>query len=134
MYLSKLNEKEQEYFLELAYYVSNYNDKFADEQKMLINQYRDEMLLFEENYQIRELDLEKILDVFKESSDENKNAIFLEIMAVILSDNVYDKKEKEVISIIEKELNIPTEKHDLAVNWVKDMQNLYNRADSFISA
>jgi hypothetical protein len=133
MYLSKLNEKEQEYFLELAYYVSNYNDKFADEQKLLINQYRDEMLLFEENYQIEKLDLEEILNVFKESSEENKNAIFLEIMSLILSDNVYDKKEKEVISIIEEELNIPSENHDLAVDWVKDMQDLYSRADSFIN-
>ncbi|MGM0410282.1 MAG: hypothetical protein ACQEQF_05905 [Bacillota bacterium] len=133
MYLRKLNREEQKNFLELAYCAANYNDKFADEQKGLINEYRTEMLLDENEYKVQEKKLKDILDFFKGSSKTIKNAVFLEIMALILSDNIYDKKEQEVISIIRDYLEIAGGKHDKAVQWVKDMQDLYGRAEIFVN-
>lgn len=133
MYLRELNREEQKYFLELAYCAANYNDIFAEEQKGLIKEYRTEMLLDEEEYKLNELDLNDILNFFEDSSQKTKNAIFLEIMALILSDNRYDEKEREVISTIKDRLNILDEKHDKAVQWVEDMQNIYMRAEEFVN-
>ena len=133
MYLRRLNREEQNNFLELAYCAANYNDKFAEEQKGLINEYRTEMLLDEEEYEIQEKELDDILDFFEDSSEEIKNAVFLEIVALILSDNIYDDKEQEIISIIEDNLEISEGKHDEAVRWVEDMQELYGRAEAFVS-
>jgi len=133
MYLRRLNREEQNNFLELAYCAANYNDKFADEQKGLINEYRTEMLLDEDEYEIQEKEIDNILNFFEDSSEEIKNAVFLEIIALILSDNIYDDKEQEVISIIEEHLEISEGKHDEAVKWVEDMQELYGRAEAFVS-
>ena len=133
MYLRRLNREEQENFLELAYSAANYNDNFAKEQKGLINEYRNEMLLDKDEYQIQEKELNDILDFFADSAKEVKNAVFLEIMALILSDDIYCDLEQEIVAIIEDRLEISEGKHDQAVQWVKDMQELYGRAEAFVS-
>lgn len=133
MYLRILNREEQKNFLELAYCAANYNEKFSDEQENLINEYRNEISLEKEEYKIQEKELKDILNSFKDCSQKKKNAIFLEIMALILSDNIYDDKEHEIISRIQDSLDIVEGKHDEAVDWVKNMQELYERAESFIN-
>lgn len=133
MYLRRLNREEQENFLELAYCAANYNDNFAKEQKGLINEYRNEMLLDKDEYQIQEKELNDILDFFADSAKEVKNAVFLEIMALILSDDIYCDLEQEIVAMIEDRLEISEGKHDQAVQWVKDMQELYGRAEAFVS-
>ena len=133
MYLRILDREEQKNFLELAYCAANYNQKFSDEQENLINEYRDEISLGREEYEIQEKELEDILNSFTDCSQKKKNAIFLEIMALILSDNIYDEKEREVIFIIANHLNIEEDQHDEAVGWVKDMQELYERSENFIN-
>lgn len=134
MYLDRLNEEEAKEFLELSYYAANYNNKFADEQKLLIDEYRVELLLPKDEYKIQEKDLNDILSKFKNSDEEIKKVVFLEIMALILSDNIYDEKEREIISKIGETLGITREEHDFARDWVNNMQDLYISSEKFIQS
>lgn len=133
MYLRDLNLKEKKNFLELAYFVANYNQKFANEQKQLINEYRAEMFLPEDEYEIKGKEINDILDFFKDDSTQTKNAIFLEIMSLILSDNIYDEKEREVVAMIEDEFEITKEEHDEAVSILEGINDIYRRAEEFIN-
>lgn len=133
MYLRDLNLKEKKNFLELAYFVANYNQKFADEQKQLINEYRAEMFLSQDEYEIKGKEINEILDFFKDDSTQTKNAIFLEIMSLILSDDIYDEKEREVVAMIEDKFEITKEEHDEAVSILEGINDIYRRAEKFIN-
>jgi|Wag4MinimDraft_9_1082661.scaffolds.fasta_scaffold00140_4 hypothetical protein len=132
MFLDLLETKEQEKFLELAYFVANYNDDFAEEQKQLINEYRKEMLLTEDEYQIKGKEEKNIIKDFSKYEEDKKKMIYIETISLLLSDNKFDKKEKEIAEYIKNEFNLSQSFYDKAFTWVKDMFDLYNRVDDLV--
>ncbi|MFW5794832.1 MAG: hypothetical protein ACOCV1_05045 [Bacillota bacterium] len=132
MFLDLLENKEQEKFLELAYFVANYNDDFAEEQQQLINEYRKEMLLTEDEYQIKGKEEKNIIKDFSKYEEDKKKMIYIETISLLLSDNKFDKKEKEIAEYIKNEFDLSQNFYDKAFNWVKDMFDLYNRVDDLV--
>jgi hypothetical protein len=132
MFLDLLETKEQEKFLELAYFVANYNDDFAEEQQQLINEYRKEMLLTEDEYQIKGKEEKNIIKDFSKYEEDKKKMIYIETISLLLSDNKFDEKEKEIAEYIKNEFDLSQTFYDKAFNWVKDMFELYNRVDDLV--
>ena len=132
MYLSRLGKKEKENFLELAYYAANYNEILSDEEKTLIEEYRKEMLLTENDYEIKDKDINQLLDFFNNRTQTTKNIVFLEILSLLLSDTIYDEEEKKFISLLQDSLNISEKNHDKIINWVYEIQELYSWSENFI--
>ncbi len=134
MFLHLLEGEEKENFLELAYIVANYNDDFAEEQKALISQYRIELGLFEDVYKITNKKLADILNSFNNSRNEIKNAVFVEIMALIYSDGVYDELEREIASKIMENLDISKEKCSEVIMWIQEIRDLYSKGNNLINS
>jgi tellurite resistance protein len=127
MFLNLLDGAEKENFLELANFVANYNNDFAGEQQAMINQFRRELGLDEKQYKLVNKTIEVILESFNTSKKEVKNAVFTEIMALIISDGVYDKKEEFIATQIRKHLSISDSKYEEIITWIKDIKSLYSK-------
>jgi len=133
MYLNRLNKEEQKNYLELAHLAANYNENFANEQKELIRAYRKEMLLTRDDYEIKDKSYDDIINFYKKCSKEERNIVFIEIVSLILSDNNYDEKEKEVIDKIRRDFSISEKKHDELVNKINTLNDTYNYFENFIN-
>ncbi|HNZ26572.1 MAG TPA: hypothetical protein PK385_00440 [Spirochaetota bacterium] len=126
MFLRYLNEKEQKYFLELAYLIANCDNDFIDEEKIMIEQYRDEMMLSELEYKIQGKDLDEIVDFFKNASDIKKNYIIFEALGIIYSDNKFADEEKEVLNRLKAAFKINDKKIDVMVKKLLELKKIYN--------
>jgi hypothetical protein len=126
LFLRYLNEKEQKYFLELAYLIANCDNDFIDEEKIMIEQYRDEMMLSELEYKIQGKDLDEIVDFFKNASDIKKNYIIFEALGIIYSDNKFADEEKEVLNRLKAAFKINDKKIDVMVKKLLELKKIYN--------
>lgn len=133
MFLHQLNRNEKELFLELAYVVAKCDGNIGEEENDIIQTYRKEMMFDKDEYQLKDLAIDDILTGLKNSKNQVKNAVFIEIMAIVLADDIYHEKEKELVSIIKRHLDISTQTHDLIVKWILDMKSLYERANIIIN-
>lgn len=133
MFLSQLTDYEKETFMKLAYEIANQDGDFAEEEKMILSQYAQEMnMSFEaDNYQdnICVIDL---IDTFRQSDSSTVKKIFIELMGLVLVDNEYNQVEAE---ILEKYIEVHGLDSDHLVkvkNWVENMTSLYSELSELI--
>lgn len=124
MFLSVLNQKEKENFIELAHYIATCDADFSPKEKNLINHYSKEMNL--ENYKVKNKKLDEILKDFANSSFVSKTSILLEILELMLSDATYHIKEKEVVKRLCDEWKISDEQFENIIFWLKDKNHIIN--------
>jgi hypothetical protein len=134
MFLHLLNQKEKEYFLELAYLVAKADNDFAEEEKTIIQQYRIEMNLDVSIYQTKELTLEKIVNFFKDSLRKIQKVTFLEIYALTLCDNIFRKEEEKILINMQKEFSISNSDKEKTLNIIKNLQEIYTEANDVINS
>lgn len=96
MFLNQLSEKEKEAFISLSIHVSNSNGIFADEEKVMIQEYCKEMEipLFDKD---NAKSMDEVVAVFAESDLHIKKVVLLETLGFVYSDGVYDEEEKGFI-------------------------------------
>lgn len=96
MFLNKLSKKEKEAFISLSIHVSNSNGVFADEEKVMIQDYCKEMELplFDAD---SAKPMDEVVAVFIESDLHIKKIVLLETLGLVYSDGLYDDAEKEFI-------------------------------------
>ncbi|MFW6029501.1 MAG: hypothetical protein ACOCRO_04530 [Halanaerobiales bacterium] len=133
MFLNLLNMKEQELFLELAYYVAKSDTIFAEEERILIETFRQEVSLGESDYEIKDLNLNQILDGLSQIDSKKQKVIFMEIMALVMSDEEFNKKEQEIIAILKTKWNISDNLYNRIINWINDLQTLYSKANGILN-
>ena len=133
MYLNLLNEKEKELFLEMAFFLSNCDQDFAESEKQMIDEYRREMSMTEERYQIRKLPLEDSLKNLRDSSQLTKNAMFLELLALAKCDKNFGSNEQELIATIRDSFCVSEDKYNESLKWVDDMQKLYAKSHRIVN-
>lgn len=96
MFLNQLSEKEKEAFISLSVHVSNSNGIFADEEKVMIQEYSKEMEIPEfDTNEAKSID--EIINVFKSSELHIKKVIMLEVLGLVYSDGFYDAEEENFI-------------------------------------
>lgn len=108
MFLGKLSEKEKNAFISLSVHASNSNGDFAEEEKMMIQEYCKEMGIpfFDANNAIS---MDEIIAVFQESDLPIKKIILLETLGLVYSDGVFDESEKGFISDFAKKIGLTEE-------------------------
>ncbi len=101
MYLSRLSNEAKELFLDLSIHAADANREFSDSEKNVIDSYCKEMDLPKSDYSAKR-DLDEVLEGLKVCTNEEKNIIFIEILGLLGSDDIYDVLEKNFISNLQK--------------------------------
>lgn len=108
MFLGQLSEKEKNAFISLSVHASNSNGVFAEEEKVMIQEYCREMDIpfFDANNAIS---MDEVVDIFKDSELRIKKIVLLEILGLVYSDGEYDDSEKGFISEYAKKIGLTDE-------------------------
>lgn len=105
MFLNSLNNKQKSLFIELAIKASESNGIVALEEKNMLKAFAVEMGITP-IYQTNR-DLDSIThDIITNSSEKELRIIVFETLGIIVSDTVFDDKEKEFINYIIRKFNV----------------------------
>ena len=99
MYLMNLSEKVKPTFLELAYLVAVSDNNFGDEEKIVMEAYKNELQI---EYDFQTIDGSINLDAVvrtlcTDANETEKKIIVFEIIGLAMTDNQYDDEEKKII-------------------------------------
>ncbi len=131
MYLSRLSDKQKEYFMDLCIIASKINSEFSDDEKIYIRQYADEMNI-EPRYST-ELDLDKVLDSLNDISTSSElNGIFIELIALLMCDGSYDVEENDIAKTVAKVFKISDEEFDGAKEAIYKILEGYEGLAAFV--
>lgn len=119
MFLYYLNTNESEAFLELANIAIKADGIIKDCEIAVIENYKKELSM--QDYQIKNLSYESILNVFKDSSKQVKRSIIIELTAILYSDKEIDESEITWIEKLSKDLNIEEKEFQRLLRWAKDL-------------
>lgn len=108
MFLGQLSEKEKKAFISLSVHVSNSNGVFADEEKVMIQEYCKEMGIpfFDAENTIS---MEEVVTIFTESELHIKKIVLLETLGLVYSDGVFDDDEKGFVYDYAKKIGLTDE-------------------------
>jgi len=98
MYLSLLNEKQKESFMDLAYLLSSVDGDFSDEEQMVMDSYLGELGIsydYEANAKTLDAAIGHLLSNGCDESD--KKVILFELVSLAMSDENFDQNEKAFI-------------------------------------
>lgn len=130
MYLHLLTKEEKKNFLELAHHVANCDDRYVGQEKILIETYRQEMQLTEDEYKVQNLSFEQILENFTQTGIKSKIAMFLEISVLVISDYEFHDKEKNILKILKDKWQITEEKYESVLRWYRELQIIWKEDKS----
>ncbi|TYQ15703.1 UNVERIFIED_CONTAM: hypothetical protein Cloal_2186 [Acetivibrio alkalicellulosi] len=132
MYLSQLDLKKKELFLDLSIHGAMSNNNFAQEQKSIVDAYCNEMGLPKSNYSTKR-DLDSVLIEIKDiCSPREKNIVLIELMALILGDGIYDTMEKEFVKKIQNIFQVSDEKIEEVILSINNLMDTYKALDDII--
>lgn len=125
MFLDKLSDEKKEMFLQLSIHAAMSNDDFAEEQKVVIESYCEELGMKDYKIELHS-DLKTLLEEIKASSSKKeKHIIVFEIASVILSDYNYDTIEQEFMNSLNEILEIPEETLEKMIELINNLMEVY---------
>jgi tellurite resistance protein len=129
MFLNVLEQQEQHAFLQLAHQVA-YADGYINEMEaQLMMMYKHEIGLSEDTV-FSEISLQELIAQFK--SEASKNAAFIEILGLILTDGEYNDEERMIVSKIKEGFGFSLEKYEMCKAWVHKVTDTYKEGLSII--
>lgn len=118
MFLKSLNQQDKSLFLELAMHIACVDNEFHDAEEFLINEYRKEMGLID--YTLMNIDIEKIIDYFKNSTSNVKKIVYFESILLINADKKTATEEVEFVKRLKMEFEISDQLEKCINNWVNN--------------
>jgi len=119
MFLNQLSENEKSAFISLSVHASNSNGIFADEEKVMIQEYCREMEIpFFDADNI--ISMDEIVSVFKDSNIRIKKIVLLETLGIVYSDGEVDDSEKKFITEYAKKIGLTEEDVDKQAEAIKE--------------
>lgn len=106
MYLSMLNEKQKENFLELAYQMAFIDNSLDEKEKIMLESYCNEMQISVPEVICGGSIDEIIESMKKECTEVEKKIVLFEILGLALLDGNYDEGEKKLVEDISKEFGM----------------------------
>ena len=108
MFLNQLTDSEKAAFISFSVHAANSDDVFADEEKVMINEYCKEMEL---DYPDKDniMSMEDIMAVLSKSDIHNKKIVMFEILGLVYSDGEYAEEEKRFVNTYAKEIGLTEE-------------------------
>lgn len=133
MFLNNLTQEKKELFLSLAYNISCIDDNYADEEKMVLEQYCVEMDIRIDKIQLIE-DFDKILNRINILCNFQKKKIFVfESVGLILADGVIHDKEMEAITNMVRLFEINDNYFEDCMKLIKEYYDLQSRMMNLIN-
>lgn len=124
MFLKELNKDESTCFLNLVSIFAKVDNKFAKEEKVLVEEYREELGIYSE--EIRTMEYDEIINILKKSSDKAKKIIYFELVGLALVDGEYEDEEVDFLEKIADEFNITRAKKFAIANYFYNFKDVYN--------
>ena len=124
MFLNELNKDESICFLNLVSIFSKVDNKFAKEEKVLVDEYREELEIY--NEEIKTMEYNEIINILKNSSDKAKKIIYFELVGLALVDGEYEDEEIDFLEKVSSELNISRAKKFALANYFYNFKDVYN--------
>ncbi|MDM8540699.1 hypothetical protein QUF90_06390 [Desulfococcaceae bacterium HSG9] len=128
MFLNQLNLEQRKTFIELAHYTANVDGVFADEEKYLIEIYKNEAGI--SYYDPKGNNISQIVPVFDTKSSQR--IILLEITALIYSDDKVTVEESKLLKELQMSFKFSEDELKRAKDWVEKYANLQNEGFNFI--
>lgn len=133
MFLNNLTQEKKELFLSLAYNISCIDDNYADEEKMVLEQYCVEMDIRIDKIQLIE-DFDKILNRINILCNFQEKKIFVfESVGLILADGVIHDKEMEAITNMVRLFEINDNYFEDCMKLIKEYYDLQSRMTNLIN-
>ena len=124
MFANVMNQTEKEKFLELIYKIAQCDDEYSEEEEDLLNNYKIELGL----QGVNDTDtLEGLVNFFAVKSQELKKIVFFELYGMIMADRKIEKKEAELMEMIEKAFGLPESQYKDIISVAEDLRNVYER-------
>lgn len=131
MYLNKLSNEQKELFLDLCIYAAKSNGDFDADEKLMIDQYCDEMnieIRYEEKNSIGEL-TSRLTEI---STAAELKMILIETVSLMLSDEVFDEQEKEFMNAVSAKLGLTDKDIDEVCSLLREVTSIYGKINDFI--
>lgn len=124
MFANVMNQSEKEKFLELIYKIAQCDEEYSEEEEEILNNYKAELGM--EN--VNDTDtLEGLVTFFAGKSPELKKIVFFELYGMIMADRKIEKKEAELMEMIEKAFGLPESQYKDIISVAEDLRNVYER-------
>ena len=133
MYLNRLSPEQKNIFLDICIHAANANNDFADEEKLYIRQYCEEMQLSEVRYETDSDIKELIPRLVRISTRAELKMIAIELLGLLLSDHCYDSFEKEFMDYFAKETDITNQEFQQIFDALNELNTVYEKLNKIIS-
>ena len=132
MYLNRLSDKQKELVLELLIMLANADQNFADEEKLIIDQYCAEMNIAS-NYEVVDSQDSIISELVSVSTRTELKMILIELAGLALSDKKFVEEEKKLIDIYLDRSGISKDDAGKAFELINALSTLYSDIDDYVS-
>lgn len=124
MFLRELNKEESVCFLNLVSIFAKVDNKFAKEERVLVDEYKEELGIHDEEIKVMEYD--EIIKSLDNSSDKAKKIIYFELVGLALVDGEYEDEEIDFLEKIAVEFKISRAKRIAIANYFYNFTDVYN--------
>lgn len=115
MFLNKLNKEESICFLNLVSIFTKVDNKFAREEKVLVDEYKEELGIGTE--EIIAMEYDDIIKKLSDSSEKSKLIIYFELVGLALVDGDYEDQEVDFLEKIASEFKVSRSKRFAIANY-----------------
>ena len=126
MFLKELNKNEAICFLYLVSFFAKVDNKFAKEEKVLLEEYKEELELLDE--EIKPMEYEDVIKLLKDSSDRARNIIYFELVGLALVDGEYEVEEIDFLEKVSSEFDVSRSKKIAIANYFYNFTDVYKFA------
>ena len=126
MFLSLLDEKQKDSFLNLVVNAAEADGVVSDLENTQIQAYCNEMGVELKDRKEYSSSTDEILKEFSNSNEIVKKAVFAEIAALLLVDGMA-KEEEELLEKMRNSFNLSEEYQNEIIKWYKEMLPLYKK-------
>lgn len=123
MFLKELNKSEAICFLNLVSIFSTVDNKFAKEEKVLLEEYKEELGIMDE--EVIPMGYKDVIKVLKDSSARAKNIIYFELVGLALVDGEYEVEEIDFLEKLSTEFGVSRAKKIAIANYFYNFTDIY---------
>ncbi|MFI3329452.1 MAG: hypothetical protein R3Y05_03055 [bacterium] len=133
MFLSLLNKKEQLKFLDLALYMVDIDGSATELESILLDKMFHEVGHLTSDYSFVNSDsIETTIDFFKKTNRVVKNIVFLNLVNISMSEDLYNTTEHLFLEKIQKIFDITPDRRRELMSIIYDERDLRERASRII--
>ena len=124
MFLNELSKSEAISFLNLVSIFAKVDNKFSKEEKILLDEYKEELGILNEEIEIKEYD--EIIPIIKQIDIRKRKIIYFELVGLV--DGEYENQEIDFLEDLASELEISRSSKIAIANYFFNFTDIYKIA------